>query len=417
MGEPLTYNQQDIERYLQKKMTAQEMHAFEKALMDDPFLADAVDGYATANATIVQKHLTEIEKKIRGDKEDAKVVAMPGQKLQWKKIAAIFLVVMSGSVFTYYLFNNKSNENYAVKEMATVQSSIPNEAQNDSIKPQEPALARNDVSKPELLQKTNNYSPVHENINNKIVENKSVENEPVKADSKDLTLSEKQQADFKKNEIASDATAPMPMKEAEETAMAKSMKAPSAYQHEFKGKVTDDNGQPVPYASVKADNGTTVATDAKGKFALKSTDSLLTVEVSGVGYDMAKAELKKNTTPNKITLKENTTALSEIVVTGYSSKKKQQYSAASTRIQPDKNTLPANAEPEGGWQNYKNYVNMQMDSLQIDTDDFTNNKIDLEFSIDKQGNADHIKVIEKSNKEVSEKAIQIIKKGQRSFTA
>lgn len=413
MGESLTYNQQDIERYLQQKMSAQEMHAFEKAMMDDPFLADAVDGYTLANTSIAEKHLTEIEKKIRGEKEEAKVVAMPKEKVQWKRIAAIFFVVMSGSILTYYVFNYQSNENYATKEIATVQGSMSNEISQDSIKPQEPALANNDAAKPELLQKANNYSPLQENSQKNIVEKQSEEAAKLSDDSKDMAANDMQTSDFKKSEIAQSAPSAMQEKEVEEKAMAKTIKAPVANQNEFRGKVTDDKGEPVPFASVKAQNGAAVSTDAKGNFALKSTDSTVKVDVSGVGYNLAKAELKNNSSGNKIMLKENTSALSEVVVTGLSTKKRVQYAGAATQITSDTKNLPSNAEPEGGWQNYKNYVKMQMDSLHIDTDDLANNQIDIEFSIDKQGYADRIKVKEKANKEVSEKAIQIIKKGPK----
>jgi hypothetical protein len=35
----------DIERYYSGKMSPQERHALEKAALDDPFLADALEGY------------------------------------------------------------------------------------------------------------------------------------------------------------------------------------------------------------------------------------------------------------------------------------------------------------------------------------------------------------------------------------
>jgi hypothetical protein len=39
------YTAQDIERYYSGQMPAEEMHALEKAALEDPFLADALDGY------------------------------------------------------------------------------------------------------------------------------------------------------------------------------------------------------------------------------------------------------------------------------------------------------------------------------------------------------------------------------------
>lgn len=38
MAETQTYSRTEIQRYLQHKMSAQEMYEFEKTLMNDPFL-------------------------------------------------------------------------------------------------------------------------------------------------------------------------------------------------------------------------------------------------------------------------------------------------------------------------------------------------------------------------------------------
>ena len=43
----ISYSAADIARYHKGQMTAKEMHALEKAALDDPFLADAIEGYAT----------------------------------------------------------------------------------------------------------------------------------------------------------------------------------------------------------------------------------------------------------------------------------------------------------------------------------------------------------------------------------
>lgn len=416
MGDPFTYNQQDIQRYLQKQMSAQEMHAFEKALMDDPFLADALEGYATANNSVAEKHLAEIEKSIRGEKEHAKIVPMTVNKMQWSRIAAIFLVVMSGSVLTYYLFNTQSIENNAVKEMAAAGNSFPSAVAQDSFKPQEPAMAKNDLSKPELLQQSDfKKAPFQENENKTNENEKPTENAAPKTESSDIAVNDKMPKEYTQNATAagSGAGAALTMKD-EEVTTAKAIKLPSPTQNEFKGKVTDDKGEPVPFASIRSTNGNAVAsTDNQGNFSIKAQDSVLKVDVNSVGYDVAKAELKNKATGNTITLKENTQALSEVVVTGLVTRKKAAYTSVSTKVNGDKKSLPANAEPEGGWQNFKQYVNRQIDSLQIDTNDMANDNIELEFSIDSKGRASDIKVTEKASKEVSEKAVQIIKNGPK----
>ena len=45
----INYTAADIEKYWKGKLSAAEMHAMEKAAMEDPFLSDALEGYKNAN--------------------------------------------------------------------------------------------------------------------------------------------------------------------------------------------------------------------------------------------------------------------------------------------------------------------------------------------------------------------------------
>src|SRR5215218_1692118 len=103
MADTQTYGQNEIQRYLQHKMTPQEMHDFEKALMDDPFLADAVEGYKSADNLLSQKHLVEIQTELIAGNEDAKLVLLPRQKTGWWKVAAVVVALAIGGVLTYSL--------------------------------------------------------------------------------------------------------------------------------------------------------------------------------------------------------------------------------------------------------------------------------------------------------------------------
>ena len=44
-GSTYHYSAEDIQKYLQGKLNAAEMHALEKMALDDPFLAEAIEGY------------------------------------------------------------------------------------------------------------------------------------------------------------------------------------------------------------------------------------------------------------------------------------------------------------------------------------------------------------------------------------
>ena len=57
------YTAEDIQRYLNRQMTMPERHALEKAALEDPFLAEAIEGYMQHNAPALSSDI-EPEKKI-----------------------------------------------------------------------------------------------------------------------------------------------------------------------------------------------------------------------------------------------------------------------------------------------------------------------------------------------------------------
>src|SRR5690349_673466 len=107
----ITYSLADIQRYLQGGMSAKEMHDLERAALEDPFLADALEGYSGADMQQAQQHLAQIEIAIRQQKEESKVVVLPPLKKyrSWQVAASIVLLISIVGV-TYFIFNNKGSE-------------------------------------------------------------------------------------------------------------------------------------------------------------------------------------------------------------------------------------------------------------------------------------------------------------------
>ena len=88
-------------------------------------------------------------------------------------------------------------------------------------------------------------------------------------------------------------------------------------QHQVTGTVKDEYGNELPGASILEEgstNGTT--TDIDGKFAIDVSDSNAVLIISYVGYASKKVSVEGKSTLN-ITLKEDATALDQIVLTGY----------------------------------------------------------------------------------------------------
>jgi hypothetical protein len=96
----------DIERYHSGKMLPEERHALEKAALDDPFLADALEGYTftptpTADLKKIQSRLDE--------KKDQKKVVPLFQNYKWLSVAALF-VIIAGTGWMVYDLSKKGNQ-------------------------------------------------------------------------------------------------------------------------------------------------------------------------------------------------------------------------------------------------------------------------------------------------------------------
>lgn len=108
------YNAVDIQRYLDGKMSAAEMHAFEKASLDDPFLADAIEGMESVRSShgqsTIDTHLTALHGELQERRRGGAVVPMGG--FNWRKlVAAAVILVVLGTVAYTTLFNNHGESN------------------------------------------------------------------------------------------------------------------------------------------------------------------------------------------------------------------------------------------------------------------------------------------------------------------
>jgi hypothetical protein len=104
-----TFTATDIEKYHRGQLSPRERHALEKAALDDPFLADALEGYAVpgvdrgADLANLQSRLAE--------RTGAKVVTIGSGKTSfpWLRAAIAVGVLAGASLLTYqFFFTNKN---------------------------------------------------------------------------------------------------------------------------------------------------------------------------------------------------------------------------------------------------------------------------------------------------------------------
>src|SRR5262245_14319280 len=86
------------------------MNELEKAALDDPFLADALEGYA-ASAVNISSDLSELKKKLEERVSDTKVVSITsGSSFKWWKVAAAVIILGGLGYFTFQLSRSSNNE-------------------------------------------------------------------------------------------------------------------------------------------------------------------------------------------------------------------------------------------------------------------------------------------------------------------
>jgi hypothetical protein len=137
MAENSKYNKeftaQDIERYYTGKMSSLEMHQLEKAAMEDPFLADALEGYSYTNTPVEDsKYLqTQLQSKIEG----SKIIPLRNFSTnRFLRIAALF-ILLAGFGWAVYQFGfNTKNNDIAVVKKPTIPAPPPSIATDSNNK-------------------------------------------------------------------------------------------------------------------------------------------------------------------------------------------------------------------------------------------------------------------------------------------
>ena len=143
--------------------------------------------------------------------------------------------------------------------------------------------------------------------------------------------------------------------------------AQSWAQTKVSGRVIDEYDEPVAFANVifKDSNEGTI-TDENGRFYIESDDTYQAIWVSFVGYELKEIVLEKRTTYNlDITLKEEASALDEVVVySGKTSKKNNPAIEILRKIWANKRE---NGVRKFKQYNYDRYEKLEFDLNTIDT--------------------------------------------------
>lgn len=414
------YTAEDIGKYLSGKLSPAQMHAMEKAALDDPFLAEAMEGFEGMQDMEWQDQLAAAKKSLQDKEQEAKVVPLyVGSKNKWWKAAAAVLVMGGLAALTYNLVNKKTTENPG-ENIAKADQQPPSDTVTSIAKAKtsdSPSVATSTTT--DIASNTPQANTIQQ-------EKQQVSTAPVTApvtvrnDSSFVyrPASPVQNAPAKKDVVSNDedrnyaveksvpsqvatnaATNNSISNNAEEiaanrqvTTMAK-RKADAAkpaaapqFNKAFSAQVLGADNTPLPFANItiKSDNFGTYA-DVKGNFRLVSTDSLVQVEVRSVGFLPKTYTLNSSVAQNRIVLAEDVSTFGQTVIRDRGTGK------ASRRATLLKDSI-VNVEPADGWENYNTYVSNNIEIPEELLKRNLHGEMEISFSIQPNGTISNIKI-------------------------
>ncbi len=417
--------QDDIIRYKRGELSAKEMHALEKKALNDPFLAEALEGVENISSTNLSHDVKELDLKILKQKKSILFTPL--------RIAA-GVILVSASVFLFYQLMPK-RETLALK---TEKQNAPTPApKTEKPKKQEPKV---DVA-------TKSSQGADENLKSE----KKIESAKVEKESEDnLTLAEspkpkietqlsvvehkptegpEKKVEEAKTEAQDKAPVAVALEPVQEIARQQDLKDDTravarAKKAKYKSEaqsgaglagriatttksisgrvVSAENGQPLPGVNVVIDGTTTgTVTDANGNFSLQTTNQNQRLVFSFIGLQTQQVNATDKDNVD-VELKNDVTQLSEVVVTGLG-------------IVRDDDAEPTIhlAYPVGGIKAYDRYLETNVEYPDEALKNNIKGKVRVEFAVHTDGSFDQYKVVKGLGYGCDEEVIRLIKEGTK----
>ena len=358
--------------YIRGLRKGKEAHRLEKESMQDPFLADAMDGYNQVEGN----HEQRIEK-LRMQVSAHSAKKKNTYAITWSIAACL---VIGFGISSYFLFLKKSMTDEVFIAEESVPAKLP-EATTPAT-PTNPATPAAPVT-PRADKKEMSASAVIEPMMEEALE-QTTELQEVAA-----TMDTSESASDKKMRMAKVVTIPN--------------------SNIIQGKVTDEKGEPIIGANV-AYKGTNIGTitNMNGEFSLVKKEGKKQLTAQFIGYDPVEIPVDTSQTM-LIAMNENKQTLNEVVVVGYgTNKNKKSTTVVTAKEQADKDITP---QPVIGKRKYQKYLK---ENLVRPTDEKcaqVKGKVVLTFLVNKEGRPFYIKVKESLCESSDKEAIRLIQEG------
>ena len=358
--------------YIRGLRKGKEAHRLEKESMQDPFLADAMDGYNQVEGN----HEQRIEK-LRMQVSAHSAKKKNTYAITWSIAACL---IIGFGISSYFLFLKKSMTDEVFIAEESVPAKLPETTTPAT--PTNPATPAAPVT-PRADKKEMSASAVIEPMMEEALE-QTAELQEVAA-----TMDTSESASDKKMRMAKVVTIPN--------------------SNIIQGKVTDEKGEPIIGASV-AYKGTNIGTitNMNGEFSLVKKEGKKQLTAQFIGYDPVEIPVDTSQTM-LIAMNENKQTLNEVVVVGYgTNKNKKSTTVVTAKEQADKDITP---QPVIGKRKYQKYLK---ENLVRPTDEKcaqVKGKVILTFLVNKEGRPFYIKVKESLCESSDKEAIRLIQEG------
>ncbi|MBN9385400.1 MAG: carboxypeptidase-like regulatory domain-containing protein [Chitinophagaceae bacterium] len=420
------YSSSDIEKYLNGELSAPEMHALERAALDDPFLADALDGMEIHRRLPEQapfrEDIAELQQRLQkrvAAKEKNKARAFP---LPMRYAAAVILLAGLGITAYYTAFNNHRSP------AAVAQSHVPSASPvTDSAPSAEKALpladtttaqsSANTASVPQpsaIARKKDREVSVANNVAStlaKQTEQAAMDKTPSLADERAIAGKTSEQVRLDTLRLHFD-TGALAKRVAGIQINSNYLKAGPEDKFVFSGQVTDEHNNPLAgaFLALKNNQHINATTDKNGFFNLRLNnkfDTSSTVLVNHVGYEQGAMSLNTdNKKGNFIQLQSQPASLNEVVIVGYGAKRKE---IMRQNIDAQHKALSLVAVPAAGWPAYREYLESARTTANLDST--LRGDEAISFIVSKNGELSSFKVEQSISPAHDSATIRMIKQG------
>jgi len=409
---------------LKGELSREERYSFERDLEADQFEMEAMEGLAGIPADELEEDLLSLHDKLR------KRLNRRKRRNFYSLAASIASLLIVGTVFfNIYNINPKTAEEPAPGEEHFMQDEVNGQAQEAKIQAEEPVPEETRARKrdavfedaqdlePEIVQEERGLQAAEVKEEAAFMETTGGISEEAKAPVQEILAPVQQAAEplkMEADELEADELVVMEAQPKRSQKKGRALEAPAPVSAQrVKGiVVSSEDMEPLPGASILvqgSDSG--MVADMEGRFSLQTDQpSKTTVIASYVGMETEEYQLAGGI-ENQVVMQPDPASVNEVVVLGYDTDKSMFTTGAVQQVKRDEEEFTySGAEPEGGLQAYKMYIEEQIRFPDGDT--LSNREVVvLKFHVDRDGTISNIQPLRSPDESFTKEAIRLLQEG------